>query len=114
MGNEGFGRGPLAGGRSPWRSSGNGAGGTVYGGGCKYTVEAIVGHRAQPCRAGTASCRGVACLTVLGQAFGPRHGTWAVYPCRAAHGPQSFLSCRVGPWHDSHGTPEEEGRAERR
>jgi hypothetical protein len=50
MGNEGFGRGPLAGGRSPWRSSGNGAGGTVYGGGCKgvFDTPALEGLASEP------------------------------------------------------------------
>jgi hypothetical protein len=70
-----------------------------------------------PCRAATAGPgrhRAAVPDRAMGQAFGPRRDTWAVYPCRAAHGPRPFSPCRVGPWHNSLDTPEEEGRVERR
>jgi hypothetical protein len=69
-------------------------------------------HGARPCRHCTVPRRAVP-DRAMGQAFGPRHGTWVVYPCRAAHGPRPFSPCRVCPWHDSHGTPEEEGTERR-
>jgi hypothetical protein len=45
----------------------------------------------------------------------PDHAMGQASAHDTAHGPQPFSSCSAGPWHDSHGTPEEEdGRAERR
>jgi hypothetical protein len=60
-----------------------------------------------PCRAGmtrgtvlrrVAACRHADCVVpnrVMGQAFGPWHSTWAVYPCRATHGSWLFSLCHV-------------------
>ena len=68
---------------------------------------AIVGHRAvltrhAARRAGTALHRAVPCgravsSRAMDQACGPRHGTWAAFPCRAAHGPRPIAPCRVSP-----------------
>jgi hypothetical protein len=63
----------------------------------------IANYRWPSCRAGTTPRRVVACRRAgravsdraMGQACGPRHGTWAVWPCPAAHGNDSFaVPCR--------------------
>jgi hypothetical protein len=52
-----------------------------------------------PCRYGTATCRRAVPDRAMGQGCGPWHDTWAVYPCRVAHGPRPFSLYRAGPWH---------------
>ena len=62
-------------------------------------------HAGTPCRADTAlqragrAGRAVRAVParVMGQVIGPQHGTWAEFPCRAAHGPRPFSPCRAGP-----------------
>jgi hypothetical protein len=78
-----------------------------------FSIISIYGHRAstarhaaRPCRAGTARLR-ASRVTVptrvvpgraMGQAIGPRHGTRAKFPCRAAHGARPMCPCRAAQW----------------
>jgi hypothetical protein len=60
-----------------------------------------------PCRHGTRHRRAVLARhssvpprvavprRAMGQVIGPQHGTWAEYPCRAAHGAQPMWPCHA-------------------